>query len=391
MVHPLCGNKGANGPEVDDTTARRPKQAAIERLLPELGKHTTTSAPHHQECHMTAAAVPDPNVVLELLESFRRSKVMFTALRLGVFDHLSKGPAGINELARALGCATDALGRLLGAAVGLGLLQQVGHDYANTPAVQTYLTSTSPRRLTGYARYSDAVLWQLWAHLDDAIREGTHRWKQTYGIEGSIFDSLFRTDEDRREFLMGMHGQGLISSPVVVAAFDLSPYRKLCDLGGATGHLAVAACRRYPTLSAVVFDLPPVLPVARELITSEGMGDRIELVGGDFFTDALPEADLYSVGRILHDWSEPKVKQLLRKIYARLPAGGALLIAEKLLNDDRAGPPWAVLQSLNMLVCTEGKERTFGEYEALLKEAGFNRVDAKRTDSPLDALLATKA
>src|SRR5436189_247014 len=91
----------------------------------------------------------------------------------------------------------------------------------------------------------DAVLWQLWAHLDDAVREGTHRWKQTFGLDGPIFSHFFRTDDDRREFLMGMHGQGLLSSPHVVAAFDLGRFRRLVDLGGATGHLVVAACQRY--------------------------------------------------------------------------------------------------------------------------------------------------
>src|SRR5205823_6656949 len=111
---------------------------------------------------------------------------------------------------------------------------------------------------------------------------------------------------------------------------------------------------------------------------------------GDFFTGALPEADLFAVGRILHDWSEPKIRQLLAKVHARLPAGGALLIAEKLLDDDHAGPSLAVFQSLNMLTCTEGKERTLGEYTALLREAGFSHIEARRTPTPLDAVLAVK-
>jgi acetylserotonin N-methyltransferase len=176
----------------------------------------------------------------------------------------------------------------------------------------------------------------------------------------------------------------------VAAAFDLGRFRRLADLGGATGHLAVAACRRYPGLRAVVFDLPGVLPLARELVAASGLGDRVELVTGDFFADPLPEADLYALGRILHDWAEDKVRLLLRAVHRRLPAGGALLIAEKLLDDDRAGPPWALLQSLNMLVCTEGKERTLSEYEALLREAGFGRVEGRRTGALLDAVLAVK-
>jgi acetylserotonin N-methyltransferase len=333
---------------------------------------------------------PDPAPVLDLLEAFRRSKVMFAALALGVFDRLATGPAPLEVLTRDLSADRDALGRLLDACVCLRLLTRDGDRYANSPAAATYLTSESPRRLTGYCRYSNMALWKMWGFLEDAVREGTHRWPQAFGWQGPIFDHFFRTDLDRREFLMGMHGQGLISSPAVVAAFDLGRFRRLLDLGGATGHLAVAACRRYPQLHAMVFDLPGTQALAQELIGATEVAARIDLVPGDFFADALPEADLIAVGRILHDWSEDKVRRLVRKIYDRLPAGGALLILEKLLDDDRAGPGWAVLQSLNMLVCTEGKERTLREYASLLQEAGFRHVAGQRTPTPLDAVLAIK-
>src|SRR5262249_11867415 len=290
------------------------------------------------ETRMPSDSTPDPSPVLDLIDAFRCSKVMFAGVSLGVFDRLAQGPAPLEVLARDLGADADALRRLLDAAVGLGLLTRSGADYANSPAAATYLCKASLRRLTGYINYSNAVLWQLWANLEGAVREGTHRWKQTFGLEGPIFAHFFRNDEEKREFLMGMHGHGQISSPRVVEMFDLGRFRRLADLGGATGHLAVAACRRYPDLRAVGFDLPAVIPLARELVGQSGVGDRIELVAGDFFKDPLPEADLFAVGRILHDWTEEKIRLLLGKIYERLPAGGALLVAEKLLDDDRSGP-----------------------------------------------------
>jgi acetylserotonin N-methyltransferase len=327
---------------------------------------------------------------MDLLEAFRRSKVMFAAVALGVFDRLASGPAPLAELAGDLHAHPDALERLLDACVGLHLLRREGPAYANTPTAAAYLCGNSPRRITGYINYSNMVLWKLWANLEDAVRQGTHRWQQTFGLEGPIFSHFFRTEEDKREFLLGMHGYGQISSPQVVAAFDLGRFRRLVDLGGATGHLAVAACRRYPELRAVVFDLPAVVPVAEEQIQVTGLADRIEVVAGDFFTDPLPEADLFALGRILHDWAEEKIHTLLRKICDQLPRGGALLVAEKLLNDDKQGPGWAQLQSLNMLVCTEGKERTVAEYTTLLRAAGFSRVEGRQTPSPLDALLAIK-
>jgi acetylserotonin O-methyltransferase len=333
---------------------------------------------------------PDPTPILDLSEAFRTSKIMFAAIGLGVFDLLEKAPATVEALARDLGMNRDALERLLNACVGLGLLARTDSNFVNTPAATAYLCRQSPRRLTGYINYSNTILWKLWAHLEDAVREGKHRWKQAFGQEGPIFSALFRTEEDKREFLLGMHGFGLISSPAVVAAFDLSRFRRLVDLGGATGHLAVAACRHYPSLRAAVFDLPGVVPMAREQVQASPVAGRIEVLAGDFFQDPLPEADLYALGRIVHDWSEDKIAALLRKIHERLPPGGAVLIAEKLLTDDKTGPRWAVLQSVNMLLCTEGKERTVAEYTSLLQAAGFRQIEARRINSPLDVVLAVK-
>ncbi len=334
---------------------------------------------------------PDPAVVLDLLIAFRCSKVMFAAVSLGIFDALEERPRSVAELAQDLSLHPDALARLLDAAIGLKLLERRGDQYENTPAASAYLCKGSPSRLTGYINYSNKALWKLWGNLEDAVREGTHRWKQTFGWDGPIFSSFFHTDEDMREFLMGMHGYGLMSSPQVVAAFDLGRYRHLVDLGGATGHLAIAACRHYPGLRATVFDLPVAVPLAREIVGASPVADRIDVVAGDFFADELPEADLFALGRILHDWSEDKCLALLRRIFDRLPAGGALLVAEKLIADDRRGPAWAQMQDLGMLLYTEGRERTLGEYEALLRRAGFAEVRGATTPSPLDAVLAVKA
>ena len=319
-------------------------------------------------------ARPDPTVVLDLLEAFRRSKTMFAAVSLGVFDALASGPESAASLAVALKADAGALERLLDACVGLQLLTRQGSLYKNTPAAAAYLCEQSPSRMTGYLNYSNEILWKMWGNLEDAVREGTNRWHQTFGWEGPIFSSFFKTEAAMREFLMGMHGQGLLSSPQVVAAFDLSRFRRLVDLGGATGHLTIAACERYPELHGVVFDLPETGALAREIVGTSPASDRIELIAGDFFVDNLPEGDIYALGRILHDWTEAKGLALLKRIHDRLPAGGALLIAEKLLDEDKSGPRWALMQNLGMLLYTEGKERTLSEYQSLLAQAGFANV-----------------
>ncbi len=334
--------------------------------------------------------IPSPAGVLDLIQAFRRSKTMFVAVSLGIFDRLAKAPSDAQALAAALGANSEAMARLLDSCAALGLLKKSASEYSNSPEAQTYLTRSSANTLSGYILYSDRVLYPLWKNFEGAILEGTNRWEQTFGGSGSIFDHFFRTDEARRDFLSGMDGYGQLSSPAVVAAFDLGRFHRLVDLGGATGHLALAACALYPPLQAAVFDLSGVIAVAREYMQRSPHGDRVALLEGDFFTDPLPEADLFVLGRIIHDWSEEKIRRLLKKIWEKLPPAGALLIAEKLLNDDKTGPLPALMQSLGMLVSTEGKERTLAEYTALLREAGFTKVEGKVTDSPLDAILATK-
>ena len=326
-----------------------------------------------------------PNPILELLDAFRRSKVMFTAEALGVFESLAENAKSAVTLAEELKLDLGALTRLLDALVAMNLLNSADSGYINASATNEYLVLASPRSMNGYVRYSNDILFRLWANLDDAVREGTHRWPQTFNLEGPIFSSFFQTDEAMRTFLRGMHGFGMMSSPRVVQAFDLSHHHTLCDLGGATAHLVAAACDLYPKMQGILFELPRVISFAMEY-----PHPRVKVAAGDFFTDPLPPADLYSLGRILHDWTDEKIYFLLMKIHAALPDGGALLIAEKLLDDDKQGPLPATLQSLNMLICTEGRERSLPEYRQLLTTAGFSSVEGRRTGSAVDAILAVK-
>jgi acetylserotonin N-methyltransferase len=334
--------------------------------------------------------LPDPAPVIELMEAFRRSKTMFAAVNMGIFDLLGEGPLTADEIARRLNAHPDAMKRLLEACVGLKLLESKAGAFSNTPLAAAYLRQSSEHALTGYIIYSDYAQYPCWAHLEDAVREGTPRWHQTFGTPGPIFDHFFSTPEKMRTFTLAMHGLGLSASPSVVRAFDLSGFRTMADLGAATGHLVISACEAYPELHGVVFDMAKIIPLAEEEIAKSPARDRIRVQAGDFFTGDLPAADLYALGRILHDWGEDKIRFLLGRIFDRLPAGGGLLIAEKLLDEDRSGPLNAQLQSLNMLVVTEGKERSLSEYSELLKEAGFARVEGKRTGKYLDAILARK-
>jgi acetylserotonin N-methyltransferase len=339
---------------------------------------------------------PDPSPVIDLMDGFRRSKAMFAAVEMGIFDMLAERSLTASEIASRLDASLSGVERLLETCVALRLLERSGGCFSNTATADVYLTRSSDRSLTGYILYSNLVLYQCWGHLEDAVREGTPRWDQTFGAAfpgaaaRSIFEHFFSTEEKMRIFAHGMHGLGRTTSPAVVRAFDLSRFQVLADLGAATGHLVIAACETWPDLRGIAFDLVTVLPLDREHIAASPVRDRIGVHAGDFFSDELPRADLYALGRILHDWSEDKIRRLLRRIFDSLPPGGALLVAEKLLYEDRSGPLNAHLQSLSMLVVTEGKERSLSEYTALLREAGFSRIEGKRTGTYLDAILAQK-
>jgi acetylserotonin N-methyltransferase len=333
----------------------------------------------------------DSSPVIDLIEDFRRSKAMFAAVSLGVFDTIEDAPATADKIASVLQLPLQSLERLLDACVGLKLLRKNDGSYANEPVASVYLCRRSHRALIGYILYSNDVLFRLWGHLEDAVREGTSRWEQEFGANGGIFDNFFRSPEAKATFLRGMHGFGLLSSPKVVDAFDLSEFRLMADVGGGTGHLAMAACSRYTNLHAVIFDLPDVVEITEGYLDKSGLpAERMSVAAGDFFRDPLPKADLIALGRILHDWSDMKVGKLLTKVFETLPSGGAVLIAEKLLDQQKTGPSSALLQSLNMLVCTEGRERTLSEYRQLLEAAGFEQVEGRITGAYLDAVIAKK-
>jgi acetylserotonin O-methyltransferase len=139
---------------------------------------------------------PSPLPIIELMEAFRRSKTMFVALSVGVFDLLERAPANLASMARELELQSGPLERLLDACVGLGLLRKEGSRYANQAVASAYLCRNKEGSLAGYILYSDQVLFPLWTHLEDAIREGTPRWAQAFGIEGGIFDHFFRISKE---------------------------------------------------------------------------------------------------------------------------------------------------------------------------------------------------
>ncbi|XP_075450718.1 acetylserotonin O-methyltransferase-like isoform X1 [Ascaphus truei] len=223
-----------------------------------------------------------------------------------------------------------------------------------------------------------------------AGRDGKNQYERAFGISSKeIFDALYRSEDEMATFMHHMDSIWNICGKDVITAFDLSVFSTVYDLGGCSGGLAKQFVSVYPESTVTILDMPKVVQTAKKhFITGEE--HRISFHEGDFFNDPIPQADLFIMARIIHDWTEDKCSQLLNKIYKSCKPGGGLLLVEVLLNEDKSGPLTSQLYSLNMLVQTEGKERTRTEYSKLLTASGFKDIQVKATGKIYDAILGRK-
>uniref|UniRef100_A0A8C0HQ46 Acetylserotonin O-methyltransferase like n=1 Tax=Buteo japonicus TaxID=224669 RepID=A0A8C0HQ46_9AVES len=330
-----------------------------------------------------------PSKILELMDGFRASKALFVASKLKIFDHLKdKGPLKAVDIADEVGTSVCGTERLLDACAGLGLLEKTAQGYSNTDSANTYLTSDGEYSLHGYIIHSNDHLWPLFTNLESAVKEGSRQNHRAFGKKAEdLFKDYYHSQEVKQRFMAAMHSIAHLTARDVATAFDLSRFRSACDLGGCTGALAHELVQIYPNLKVTVFDLPEVIANTSHFQPSGQHTAQVTFVSGDFFKDNLPEADLYILSRILHDWPDEKIHVLLSKVSAVCKPGSALLVAEIVLDEQKTHPPRAVLQSLSM---TEGKQRSGSEYKQLLEKYGFTNVQIKITGNLLDAVLCIK-
>ncbi|XP_033001757.1 acetylserotonin O-methyltransferase [Lacerta agilis] len=337
-----------------------------------------------------------PRLLIQYQNGFLISKVMFAACELGVFDLLRESEDLLTSkaIAEQLGSSFQGMERLLDACVGLKLLRaevkKEGVFYGNTEISNLYLTKSSPKSQYHNLMYYSKTIYLCWHYLTDAVREGKNQYERAFGISSKdVFEALYRSEEEMIKFMFGLNAIWSICGRDVIAAFDLSPFPVIYDLGGGAGALAQECVSLYPNCSVTIFDLPKVVQTAKKhFVSSEER--RITFHEGDFFADPVPEADLYILARILHDWADEKCVQLLKKVQKACKTGGGVLLVETLLNEDRSGPLESQLYSINMLVQTEGKERTPAEYSSLLTAAGFREIEIKKTGKLYDAILGRK-
>uniref|UniRef100_A0A3B4AFN0 Acetylserotonin O-methyltransferase n=1 Tax=Periophthalmus magnuspinnatus TaxID=409849 RepID=A0A3B4AFN0_9GOBI len=323
------------------------------------------------------------------MDGFRASKALFTASKMGVFDLLQKSPGlDAEQVAAEIKASVKGTQCLLEALVSLGLLTpsdqcEFAVLYKNSTLAAQFLGSDSPFSLHSYILHTDNVVWPLFSHLENAVRDGTNQHEQAFGKKAQdLFQAL------KLRFMNAMHSIAKVTGKAVATAFDLSTYKTACDLGGCTGAIAHELTKANPQMSVTVFDLPAVIEMRDRFQPQHLDKDhRVSFMAGDFFKDDLPKADLYVLARILHDWADDKVEILLSKIAEVCKPGCGVLLSEIFLNEDRTGPSRGLLQALSM---SPGRQRSAQEYSALLERHGFTTKHIKYTDNLLDAMLFLK-
>ncbi|XP_021484674.1 acetylserotonin O-methyltransferase [Meriones unguiculatus] len=340
----------------------------------------------------------DFRVLMEYAHGFMVSQVVFSACDLGVFDVIAaSGTADVGAIARATGSSPCHTRLLLEACVELGMLR-VGPDgtFANTRLASSLLVAGSPRCQRHMMLYLAGTPYRCWGQLGRAVREGRSQYGRAVGVDTEEpFAAIYRSEPERLLFMRALQETWSVCGGHVLTAFDLSPFRVVCDVGGGSGALACELARLYPGSDVTVFDTPEVIAAAQAPpFQSPGIEPVVHFLGGDFFRSRLPAADLYILARVLHDWTDEACAGLLGRISMAGGAGTALLLVEALMppEGDPAGPVRlpALLLSLNMAVQTRGRERTEAEYQALTAGAGFSHFRVVRTRGPYATMLAWK-
>ncbi|XP_070945535.1 probable bifunctional dTTP/UTP pyrophosphatase/methyltransferase protein isoform X2 [Macaca nemestrina] len=346
------------------------------------------------ECHRTRATLPPfPTRLLELLDGFKLSKALLTACKLKVFDWLKReAPQKAPDIASKVDASACGTEKLLDVCAAMGLLEKTEQGYSNTETANLYLASDSEYSLHGFMLQNNDVIWNLFTYLEFAIREGRNQHHRVLGkkVEDLFQDAYYRSPETQLRFMQAMHGVAKLTARQVATAFDLSRFSSACDVGGCTGALARELAREYPRLQVTVFDLPDVVELAVHFQPAGPQAAQIHFAAGDFFRDPLPSAELYVLCQILHNWSDDKVHKLLSKVAESCKPGTGLLLVETLLDEEKREAQGGLIQSLNTLVQTEGRERSRGEYQCLLELHGFHQVQVVHLEGVLDAMLATR-
>lgn len=310
-------------------------------------------------------ALPCPPIeLLDLATGYQRSQTFFTLLELAVPTLLADRSLTGAEIAAELHLHPLAADRFLNACAGLGLLERTGNKFANAALSAQFLIKDRPTYLgEQFLRY-DATSYPLWSALAQKLRE----WQP-----GATEDELPEDDDQGQASMRAQHNFALLTGAALGAAYDFAAHRRLLDLGGGTGAMALGICRQHAELRAIVYELPEIAELARQFIRAADLADRIEVQSGNFKEDELPGGfDVALLANLLSVASEETNRALLRRLYEQLPAGGAVILSGWILDNNRTSPLIAALFCLEDINrAAPDVERTVATYENWLTDAGF--------------------
>src|SRR5246500_204537 len=336
----------------------------------------------------------DPSHIMQVGMGFFASKTLLSAVELELFTKLgSDGMTGA-QIAETLQLDARAIPDFPDALVALELLDRAGEGsnalYRNTQATAVFLDKASPAYIGGILEMSNARLYRFWGDLTEALRTGKpqNEIKQT---GKAMFEELYSDPDRLEQFMNAMAGISLGPFSALAEGFGFSRYKTLCDVGGATGQLSIIVANRHPHMRCTSFDLPVVETIAKRAIEAAGLNERVTTVGGDFFADPLPRADVITMGLILHDWNLERKMVLIKAAYDALPEGGAFIVVENLIDDARRENAFGLLMSLNMLI-EFGDAFDFAgkDFWGWCREAGFQRYEVLHLAGPCSAAIAYK-
>lgn len=334
-----------------------------------------TGLPHPMSAPLT------PDYIMQTGLAFWPSKTLLSAIELGLFTELAHGPEEFERLRGRLGLHERSARDFLDTLVALKFLTRDGEVYGNTPEADLFLDRKKPSYIGGILEMANHRLYPFWGHLTEALKTGKPQNEASHGQD--LFGELYADPARLRGFLAAMTGISHGANLAIARQFDWSGYRSICDVGTAQGDLVAQICLAQPHLTGIGFDLPQVAPIFEEYMAALQLETRATFASGDFFADPLPQADVITMGHILHDWDLPTKKMLIAKAYEALPAGGALIVYDCLIDDDRRENAFGLMMSLNMLIETSGGfDYTGAAVIGWLREAGFKEARVEHLVGP---------
>ena len=329
-----------------------------------------------------------PGHILELAFAFRAARTLMSAVELDVFTALSQGPLDCDALLERVNIQKRGAREFLDLLVAHGLLHrdQFGR-YQNAADCDRYLSRSSHDYLGDLIEHLDTRMYEIWGRLSAGLRSGA---PQSGALGDGGYKALYADPAALARFLRAMTASSRLPAKALARLFDWDKYTCFIDIGTAQGCVAAEIAAAHPHLAGGGFDLPEVEAVFRDYVDARGLGRQLTFHPGNFFQNELPSAEVLVMGRILHNWGLPAKRMLLEKAYRTLPAGGALIVYEPMIDDGRANTQ-ALFAAVTMLLETpEGSELTLTECRYWMAQTGFSGMQVIRLDAGHTAMVGYK-